>query len=69
MACSTCIRWMVWNESDSNQTFYYYDCTDGTTLLSALIGAGQFYSVCGCQASGSYEQVTMFILKMVEQDI
>ena len=54
MACSTCIRWMVWNESDSNQTFYYYDCNDGTTLLSSLIGAGQFYSVCGCQASGSY---------------
>ena len=54
MACSTCIRWMVWNESDSNQTFYFYDCTDGTTLLSNLIGAGQFYSVCGCQASGSY---------------
>jgi hypothetical protein len=45
---------MVWNESDSNQTFYYYDCTDGTTLLNNLIGAGQFYSVCGCQASGSY---------------
>jgi len=54
MACSTCIRWMVWNESDSDQTFYYYDCTDGTTLLSNLFGAGQFYSVCGCQASGSY---------------
>ena len=54
MACSTCIRWMVWNESDSDQTFYFYDCTDGTTLLSNLFGAGQFYSVCGCQASGSY---------------
>jgi hypothetical protein len=45
---------MVWNESDQNQIFYYYDCNDGTTLLSALVGAGQFYSVCGCQASGSY---------------
>ena len=54
MACSTCIRWMVWNESDQNQIFYYYDCNDGTTLLSTLIGPGQFYSVCGCQASGSY---------------
>jgi len=54
MACNTCIRWMVWNESDQNQIFYYYDCNDGTTLLSALVGAGQFYSVCGCQASGSY---------------
>ena len=54
MACSTCIRWMVWNESDSSQTFYYYDCADGTTLLSTLVGPGQFYSVCGCQASGSY---------------
>ena len=54
MACSTCIRWMVWNESDSNQIFYYYDCSDGTTLLSTLVGGGQFYSVCGCQESGSY---------------
>ena len=45
---------MVWNESDSSQTFYYYDCNDGTTLLHALIGPGDFYSVCGCQASGSY---------------
>ena len=54
MACSTCIRWMVWNESDQNQIFYAYDCNDGTTLFSALVGAGQFYSVCGCQASGSY---------------
>ena len=54
MDCSTCIRWMVWNESEQNQIFYYYDCNDGTTLLSALVGAGQFYSVCGCQASGSY---------------
>jgi len=45
---------MVWNESDSSQTFYYYDCADGTTLLSTLVGSGQFYSVCGCQASGSY---------------
>ena len=54
MACNTCIRWMVWNESDQNQIFYAYDCNDGTTLFSALVGAGQFYSVCGCQASGSY---------------
>ena len=58
MACSTCIRWMVWNESDQNQIFYYYDCNDGTTLLSTLIGPGQFYSVCGCQASGSYASST-----------
>lgn len=54
MACSTCIRWMVWNESDSDQIFYYYDCNDGTTLLHATVGAGNFYSVCGCRASGSY---------------
>jgi len=54
MACSICTRWMVWNESDTSQTFYYYDCNDGTTLLSTIVGAGQFYSVCGCQASGSY---------------
>lgn len=54
MACSTCTRWMVWNESDIDQTFYYYDCNDGTTLLSTIVGDGQFYSVCGCQASGSY---------------
>ena len=54
MACTTCTRWMVWNESDQNQIFYYYDCNDGTTLLSSLVGAGNFYSVCGCQASGSY---------------
>jgi len=54
MACTICTRWMVWNESDRNQIFYYYDCNDGTTLLSALVGVGQFYSVCGCQASGSY---------------
>ena len=54
MACSTCIRWMVWNESDSVQTFYYYDCNDGTTLLHANVSAGNFYSVCGCKESGSY---------------
>ena len=54
MACSTCVRWMVWNESDQNQIFYYYDCADGTTLLSNLIEPGNFYSVCGCQGSGSY---------------
>ena len=54
MACTTCIRWMVWNESDRDQIFYYYDCNDGTTLLSAIVGSGQFYSVCGCQQSGSY---------------
>ena len=45
---------MVWNESNSSQTFYYYDCNDGTTLLHALIGPGDFYSVCGCEGSGSY---------------
>lgn len=54
MACTTCIRWMVWNESDQNQIFYYYSCNDGTTLLSTLVGPGQFYSVCGCQANGAY---------------
>jgi hypothetical protein len=45
---------MVWNESDNDQTFYYYDCSDGVTLLTTTVGAGQFYSVCGCQANGSY---------------
>jgi len=54
MACNTCIRWMVWNDSDEVQTFYYYDCNDGTTLLHSIVGAGQFYSVCGCKESGSY---------------
>ena len=44
MDCSTCIRWMVWNESDQNQIFYYYLCAD-QTLQSTLIGAGQFASV------------------------
>lgn len=52
MACTTCVRWMVWNESDSNQTFYYFDCVDGTSLLSAVIGSGQFFSACGCEQSG-----------------
>ena len=54
MACATCVRWMVWNESDSVQTFYYYDCNDGTTLLHSNVAPGAFYSVCGCQESGSY---------------
>lgn len=53
MACSTCIRWMVWNESDSNQIFYSYNCST-QQLQSALIGAGQFYSVCGCPDNGAY---------------
>ena len=53
MACSTCIRWMVWNESDSNQIFYSYNCST-QQLQSSLIGAGQFYSVCGCQEDGAY---------------
>ena len=53
MACTTCIRWMVWNESDQNQIFYWYDCTN-LQLDSALIGPGQFFSVCGCQESGAY---------------
>ena len=53
MACSTCIRWMVWNESDQYQTFYYYLCAD-QTLQSFLIGPGQFASVCGCQSNGAY---------------
>ena len=53
MACSTCVRWMVWNNSDSNQTFYYYSCVD-QSLQSSLIGAGDFYSTCGCQDDGSY---------------
>jgi hypothetical protein len=53
MACSTCIRWMVWNQSDRTQTFYSYNCTT-QELQSAQIGAGQFYSVCGCEADGSY---------------
>ena len=53
MACSTCIRWMVWNESDSNQIFYSYNCST-QQLQSNLIGAGQFYSVCGCSDNGAY---------------
>jgi hypothetical protein len=53
MACSTCIRWMVWNESDSNQIFYSYNCST-QQLQSSLIGAGQFYSVCGCPDNGAY---------------
>ena len=53
MACTTCIRWMVWNESDQNQIFYWYDCTN-LQLDSHLIGPGQFFSVCGCQESGAY---------------
>lgn len=53
MACSTCIRWMVWNESDSNQIFYSYNCST-QQLQSALIGAGQFYGVCGCPDNGAY---------------
>jgi SprB repeat len=54
MACTTCIRWMVWNESESPQIFYSYSCNDGTTSQSATIQPGNFYSVCGCQESGSY---------------
>ena len=53
MACSTCIRWMVWNESDSNQIFYSYNCST-QQLQSSLIGPGQFYSVCGCPDNGAY---------------
>ena len=53
MACTTCIRWMVWNESDSNQIFYSYNCST-QQLQSSLIGAGQFYSVCGCADNGAY---------------
>lgn len=53
MACSTCIRWMVWNESDSNQIFYSYNCST-QQLQSSLIGAGQFGSVCGCSDNGAY---------------
>ena len=54
MACSSCIRWMVWNESDEPQIFYYYWCDDGTTQLNAKIQPGAFYSVCGCLESGSF---------------
>ena len=54
MACATCIRWMVWNESDLPQIFYSYSCNDGTTLQSATVQPGNFYSVCGCQESGAY---------------
>ena len=53
MACNTCIRWMVWNESDSNQIFYSYNCTT-LQLGSTLIGPGQFYSECGCPDNGAY---------------
>lgn len=53
MDCTTCIRWMVWNESDQNQIFYWYNCS-GLGLDSALIGPGQFFSVCGCQEDGAY---------------
>jgi hypothetical protein len=45
---------MVWNESESPQIFYSYSCNDGTTSQSATIQPGNFYSVCGCQESGSY---------------
>lgn len=54
MACTTCIRWMVWNESELPQIFYSYSCNDGTTQQSAVIQPGNFYSVCGCQESGAY---------------
>lgn len=54
MACSTCVRWMVWNESDVNQIFYYYWCDEPSTQLNAVVGPGEFYSVCGCLESGSY---------------
>lgn len=54
MACSTCIRWMVWNESDVPQIFYSFSCNDGTTQQSATVQPGNFYSVCGCQESGAY---------------
>ena len=50
MACTTCTRWMVWNESDQNQIFYYTTCSENPA--SALVGPGQFYSVCGCQEDG-----------------
>jgi len=50
MACTTCTRWMVWNESDQNQIFYYTTCSQNPA--SSLVGAGQFYAVCGCQESG-----------------
>jgi hypothetical protein len=45
---------MVWNESDLPQIFYSYSCNDGTTLQSTTVQPGNFYSECGCQASGSY---------------
>ena len=54
MACSTCIRWMVWNESERPQIFYSFSCNDGTTQQSATIQPGNFYSVCGCEESGAY---------------
>jgi hypothetical protein len=41
---------MVWNESDQNQIFYYTTCSQNPA--SSLVGAGQFYAVCGCQESG-----------------
>jgi hypothetical protein len=44
---------MVWNESDSNQIFYSYNCST-LQLQSNLIGPGQFYSVCGCPDNGAY---------------
>jgi len=50
MACTTCTRWMVWNESGQNQIFYYTTCSENPS--STLIGPGQFYSVCGCQEDG-----------------
>lgn len=50
MACTTCTRWMVWNESGQNQIFYYTTCSENPS--STLIGPGQFYSVCGCQENG-----------------
>ena len=54
MACTTCVRWMVWNNSDVNQTFYSYNCTNPSLVQTHLVGPGQFFSECGCLENGSY---------------
>lgn len=53
MACTTCVRWMVWNNSDVNQIYYTYNCTT-LELESHVVGGGQFQSVCGCLENGAY---------------
>ena len=53
MPCATCVRRMVWNNSDVNQNYYTYNCTT-LELESHVVGGGQFQSVCGCLENGAY---------------